>query len=246
VQHWEGNPVYLGPEVPKDAAIEAALQPWKEIIDEVGSVIVGEIKFQASGSGCYSRSCFMGDLQADAMAYSALSVETEENAWTYATIALTNPGGVRGTLSPGLVTYSNLVTTTPFGNTCDYMEVQGKFIKEALEFSVRNPSSLSVLQTSGLRITFNLTMPSYQRVTSLQVLCRLCDVPRYVDIEHETWYRVVVNNFLLINGDNFAMLRDNMINHRVGPVDADVLENYIRKNSPISLLSPRGRVTIVR
>ncbi|KAG5676388.1 hypothetical protein PVAND_006228 [Polypedilum vanderplanki] len=244
IQSWNGNPIFMGSNVAQDPEVLAAIQPWKQIIDMEGQKIVGSIKFTASSSGCYNGDCLMGNLQADAMAYSAFLEDDEEGAWTYATIAITNPGGVRGSLISGELSYSNLVTTTPFENTCDRAEVQGKHIREALEFSVRT-SSPSVLQTSGIQVVFNRTRPAYSRVQSLKVLCRLCDVPRYEDIEDETWYRVIINNFLFQNGDNFAMLRDNMRNHKVGDVDIDALKTYIERNSPITMLPPRGRVTFV-
>lgn len=244
IQEWEGNPHFLGPDVVQDPEVLSALEPWKEIVDKEGQRIVGSVKFRVSGSGCYSRDCLMGSLQADAMAYAAFDENIEEDAWTYAAIAITNPGGVRGSLEPGDLTYSNLITTTPFENTVDKMEVQGKFLKQALEFSARfdNPS---ILQTSGMRVVYNMTKPAYSRVHSVQVLCRLCEVPKYEDMEDETWYRVMLNNFLLQNGDNFAMIRDNMRNHEVGQVDIDVLTKYVETHSPIVMLPPYGRVTFV-
>lgn len=244
VQHFEGEPIFLRTEIEPDAAVIAAIQPWKEIIDISGKRVVGSLKVTASSMGCYSGECLMGTLQAESMLASVLN-DSDDEGWTYATMAITNPGGVRATLVSGVLTYSDLVTTTPFENTCDSMEVEGKYIKEALEFSVRYDSP-SILQVAGMRIVFDMTKPQYQRVVQLDVLCRLCDVPRYEPIQDNTWYRLVLNNFLKNNGDNFAMLRDNGINNKVGVVDIDALTDYVEKNSPITLLNPRGRITILR
>lgn len=244
VQYWEGEPIFLDSSVPQDPDVLEAIQPWKEIIDVSGKRVVGSMKIQGDGTGCYLKECMMGTLQAEAMLHSVLEDENDDDGWTYATIALTNPGGVRGTLANGELTYSDLVTTTPFENTCDSMELQGKYIREALEFSVRL-NSTSILQVAGIRIVFNMTKPAYQRAVSLEVLCRLCDVPRYDKLDDETWYRIVVNNFLLVNGENFAMIRDNGRNHKVGAVDIDALTNYIEKNSPIAVVTPVGRISFV-
>ena len=244
IQDWEGNPHYMGPDVIPDPEVLTALEPWKQTIDIEGDRIVGSIHFRAVGSGCYDADCLMGSLQADAMAYAAFDEEIEEGAWTFATIAITNPGGVRGSLEPGPLTYSNLVTTTPFENTIDKMEVQGKYIKQAFEFSARFASP-SILQTSGVRVVYNMTKPAYSRIHSLKVLCRICEVPRYEEIQDETWYRVMLNNFILQNGDNFAMLRDNMRNHQVGPVDIDTLAKYVEAKSPITIMPPYGRVSFI-
>lgn len=244
IQSWNGNPIFLSNDIQKDPAVEAALVPWRQIINEAGQKVVGKLKFSFSSSGCYQGECLMGSLQADAMAYSAFKYEIDDNSWTWGTIAITNAGGVRSSLAQGDVTYSDLVATTPFENTCDKLEVQGKYLREAFEHSVSG--SRAILQTAGIRVVFNMTQPSGQRVHSLKVLCRTCDVPRYEDIQNETWYRVVFNNFLLNNGDNFAMIRDNMRNHEVGDVDIDTLKSFVEKNSPIGLMQPRRRVLFVQ
>lgn len=243
IQNYDGNPVFLSTDVAKDPVVEAALIPWRTVIDEAGKRVIGQISFSASGSGCYNGECMMGSLQADAMAYSAFKFEKESNAWTYAPIAFTNPGGVRASLSAGTITYSDLVATTPFENTCDRAEIQGKYLREAFEHSVLG--GRFILQTSGVQVTFNMTQPNGQKIHSFKVLCRTCEIPRYENVEDETWYRVVLNNFLLVNGDNFDMIRDNMRNHQVGEVDIDALTYYVEKNSPISLLQPRRRVRFI-
>lgn len=240
---WSGNPVFLSNDVQKDPYVEEALVPWRQTIDEAGKKVIGKINFDISGSGCYNGECMMGSLQADAMAYTAFKYEKEDNSWTWATIAITNPGGVRSSLGAGLVTYSDLVATTPFENTCDRLEIQGKYLRETFEHSVFN--GRFILQTSGIEVTFNMSQPNNEKIHSLKVLCRTCDVPRYEEVEDETWYRVVLNNFLLVNGDNFASIRDNMINHAVGIVDIDSLAEYVEKHSPIALLQPRRRVRFI-
>lgn len=244
VQRYEGAPIFLSNDVVPDPDVVAAIQPWKEIVDLEGKEVVGSIKVTGSSSGCYNGECLMGTIQAEAMLQSVL--DSDDDGWAYATVAITNPGGVRGPLLAGELTYSDLVTTTPFENTIDTMELEGKYIKEALEFSVRFADSPSVLQIAGMKVVYDFTKPAYQRVKSLDILCRLCDVPRYEPVQENTWYRVAVNNFLLNNGDNFSMIRDNGRNHKVGDVDIDTLRAYVEKNSPITLMSPRGRTTILR
>lgn len=244
IQNWEGEPIYLSADVPQDPDVLEAMKPWRELVDASGKRVVGEFKFDVSGFGCYQGECLMGSLIADAMAYSVIDTENDDDGWTYATIAITNPGGIRAGLARGVATFSDLVTTTPFENTIDSMELQGKYIREALEFSVRYTSP-SILQTSGIKVVFDMSKPAYQRIVSLKVLCRLCDIPQYEEIDNEAWYGIVVNNFLLQNGDNFAMIRDNSLNHKVGGVDIDVLTAYVEKFSPITSISPLGRVTFV-
>lgn len=244
VRRYEGAPIFLSNDVVPDPAVMAAIQPWKEIVDVKGKEVVGSIKVTGSNSACYNGECLMGTIQAEAMLQSVL--DSDDAGWAYATVAITNPGGVRGPLLAGELTYSDLVTTTPFENTIDTMELEGKYIKEALEFSVRFADGPSVLQIAGMKVVYDFTKPAYQRVKSLDILCRMCDVPRYEPLQEDTWYRVAVNNFLLNNGDNFSMIRDNGRNHKVGDVDIDTLRAYIEKNSPITLVTPRARTTILK
>lgn len=91
VQYYEGAPHFLGANIIPDPEVEAAILPWKEIIDVSGKRVVGSIKVRASGSGCYQGECLMGTIQAEAMLQSVLNLESEDDGWTYATIALTNP-----------------------------------------------------------------------------------------------------------------------------------------------------------
>lgn len=69
-------------------------------------------------SNCYVGECAMGSLITDSFVNSQIK-DAEEGAWTYAALAITNPGGVRGPLKKGDLTFADLVTTTPFENTLD-------------------------------------------------------------------------------------------------------------------------------
>ena len=93
------------------------------------------------------------------------------------------------------------------------MEIEGKHIKSALEYGVRF-SSPSIMQISGMKVVYNMTAPINSKIVTLDVLCRVCDVPRYSPIDDNEWYRIVMPSFLAQNGDNFAMLRDNRRNHK--------------------------------
>ena len=60
----------------------------------------------------------MGSLITDSFVNSQIKF-AEPGAWTYSALAITNPGGVRGPLNKGDLTFADLVTTTPFENTLD-------------------------------------------------------------------------------------------------------------------------------
>lgn len=173
--------------------------------------------------------------------------KTDGEGWTGAAISLAVPGGVRAGLTAGEIFYGDLITTTPFENELHSIELQGKVILEALEFSVANPDSTLTLQVSGLKVVFDMTRDAYKRVTSLFALCRVCEnnIPRYEPIEAEKYYRVVVPSFLAGGGDGFTMIASGARNSIVGPLDIDALTSYVEKNSPLIMPAATGRITLV-
>ena len=94
------------------------------------------------------------------------------------------------------------------------MELQGKHLRAALEFSVVDKESLMLLQMSGLKVVYNLEHEVNNRIVSLHVLCRICEVPKYEPIDDEEWYRVVMSRYLANGGDNFLMIADNARNSK--------------------------------
>lgn len=122
------------------------------------------------------------------------------------------------------------------------VEIQGKWIKEALEFGFQTSS---VLQVSGLKVVFDRSNPIGNRIDSLHVLCRVCSVPKYSPINMEEWYRIVMPSFLGNGGDGFVMLRDHRRNHKVGLLDIDALVEYVENMSPIGVTGVKGRIRFI-
>lgn len=160
---------------------------------------------------------------------------------------MTVPGGIRAGLVKGDILYGDLVTTTPFGNVLHSIELQGKVIREAFEFSVSNENSLMLLQVSGLKVVYDMSKPVNSRVVSLYALCRVCEgnIPKYEPIDEEKFYRVVAPDFLARGGDGFEMIATGSRDTIVGPVDIDALTSYVEKFSPIGIPSLKSRITFV-
>lgn len=140
-----------------------------------------------------------------------------------------------------------MVTTTPFENLLHNIELQGKIIREALEFSVADEKSVMLLQMSGLKVVYDMERKPYDRIVSLDVLCRICvrDIPRYEPIDDEKFYRVSVPSFLAEGGDGFTMIGENARDTIYGPRDIDALSAYVEKNSPFSLPPLTGRISFL-
>lgn len=176
-----------------------------------------------------------------------MAIKPDNEGWTGAAISLAVPGGVRAGLTAGEIFYGDLITTTPFGNALHSVELQGKVILEALEFSVANPNSTITLQVSGLKVVFDMKKDVNKRVVSLFALCRVCEnnIPKYEPINDEKYYRVVMPSFLAGGGDGFTMIAAGARNPIVGPVDIDALTSYVERNSPLIMPAATGRIKFI-
>ena len=168
-----------------------------------------------------------------------------DEGWTGATIALASPGGIRTGLGIGDIVWGDLVTSTPFENILQSFELPGFAIRDALEYSVSNENSLILLQISGLKVVYNMSLPSYERIVSLKALCRVCDSPKYEEVEDDKYYRIVAPGFLGQGGDGFRAIGQNARNRIYGPVDIDALTNFVEKNSTFNIPPVMDRITFV-
>lgn len=150
-------------------------------------------------------------------------------------------------MTKGEIIFGDLFTTTPFENTLHSVELQGKYIREGLEFSMSGVGYLNLLQVSGLHVVFDMKREPHNRVVSLDVLCRICEgnIPKYGPIDDEKYYRVVMPSYLAEGGDGFAMFGEQSRNTIYGPRDVDALANYVERNSPLSKPPSAGRITFL-
>ncbi len=155
-----------------------------------------------------------------------------------ATIALTNPGGIRTDLRPrgpgGTVTYSDVYAVQPFGNTLVTLTLSGGQLKTLLEqqWNERSPDRPRILQPSrGFTYAWDATRPTGEHVIvdSMRLEGRA--------IDRTATYRVTVNDFLAGGGDGFRVLLEG-VDAVGGPLDVDALTEYMRVESQTTPLQP--------
>lgn len=246
-QAWEGNPIFMDTSIVPDPAIIEQMRPWKEVVDAIGEREIGSVKTTLYQRDCAFGECNIGSFVTDAFVHHFVDhpdYEEDDGSWSYGAIAMTNAGGIRTTLSPGIITYDDLFTTLPFQNTIDTFELQGRHLLEALEFSAAWYSFYNFLQFSGMKVVFNVTEPIDSRVVSVEILCRQCDIPRYEPLDVEQWYRIIMPSFIGAGGNGFVAFTHRR-NHRKGDkMDIDVVENYMKKLSPV-IQRKDGRITVL-
>ncbi len=215
--------MYVGTGYVEDQEILDAMQPYLEGADELLGQPIGEALVELTGSKGESRSqeTNLGNLITDAML-----------AKTGADIALMNGGGIRAGIAPGTITYRDVLTVQPFGNTLTVLDMTGAQIQEVLDLAATKVGSGGFLHVGGLGVTYNTKEGNAENVM--------------VDgepIDPEKTYKVVTNNFVAAGGDGYTMLKD-MPSYDTGYVDADALVEYIQT---LGNVDPKveGRITII-
>ncbi|RDI95385.1 bifunctional metallophosphatase/5'-nucleotidase [Meiothermus sp. QL-1] len=207
----------------KDPEMTALVNQARAIADPIANqpvarLAVEQIRREASPAG----ESALGNLIADAQL-----AATRDPAKGGAVVAFMNPGGIRADLPPNpspnrTVTYGDLFTVQPFGNTLVVMTLTGTQIRALLEqqFDNPEPGRNRILQVSqGFSYTWDARRPKGERVLSIRLNGQ--------ELLPDGRYRVTVNSFLAEGGDNFTVLREGT--ERVGgPLDLDALQAYLQ------------------
>ncbi|MDI1451179.1 bifunctional metallophosphatase/5'-nucleotidase [Polyangium sp. 6x1] len=166
---------------------------------------------------------------------------TKDPAQGGAQIALMNAGGVRanlpyaaaaGEVMDGIVTYKELFSVLPFGNSIVVMSLTGAQIEALLEQQFgtdRNGARFVYLlqPSSNLRYAYSASAAVGAKVDAASIL--IDGAP----IDLGTTYRVAVNSYNAAGGDGFSVLA--LGTDRLGgAIDLDALQAYFTAKSPIS------------
>jgi 5'-nucleotidase len=180
--------------------------------------VIGRLVTYAGRSRDPSGESRMGNLIADA-----------QRVVTGADAAFTNPGGVRGGLAAGAVTYAAVFRAQPFGGLLVTLTLTGGQIQELLKQQWCGASSRRVLAPSTtVRYTYSRSAanalvgkPCAGAVTPVRDL-RIHGAP----VDPARQYRVTVNSALSEGRDGFSVLRQGTA--RAASVrDTEALEQYL-------------------
>ena len=209
-----------------------------------------------------NRETNLGDFCADA--YRAVSG---------ADIALVNGGGIRADISAGEITYGDILSVHPYGNTLCVAKATGQEILDALEMASRSclpnaddgenavGENGGFLQVSGLRYTVDTSVESTvetdeqgnflscgdnRRVRDVMVLE---DDGSYTELAPDKVYTVASHNYLIKQGgDGLIMFMDNELTVDEGMIDYEILMTYLTDelNGTVGdeYALPQGRIEI--
>jgi 5'-nucleotidase len=176
------NPVpatFLGQPVVTDASLVAALEPAELRVRELQNRDLG-LKVPKTMSRSYEDESALGNLLADSM-----------RAVAKADVALLNPGGIRGDLKAGQLTYGGLYEVLPFDNAVSTVSMSGIQLEALMRaaFAARK----GVFQVSGLEVILG-RCPTGARLKSFALVGGK-------NIEAQKSYVVAMPDFLARGGD---------------------------------------------
>lgn len=238
--------VYAGPVDPFDETVSKLVNSYKDRVKTEFEKVVGETRVDLIRQPFDESN--LGNAVCDAF------LETSG-----AGIAFQNGGGIRADLLKGPVTMEGVYTVLPFDNVLVTMDLTGKQIMEVLEHSAA--MGQRVLQTAGLKITYDMGRPMGSRVIGVSVKTRseaasfkaippaerssqtdgqsrtatASSAPPagYEPLMPEKTYRVVTNDFLAAGGDGYKTFQNGR-NIVYGDNLRDAFVSYLREHSPIN------------
>ncbi|XP_063773036.1 5'-nucleotidase [Pseudophryne corroboree] len=236
VLHSSGNPILLESSIPEDPGLLAEVNKWKQQLLSFSAQEIGKTLVFLNGSSleCRFRECNLGNLICDAMISNNIR-NPDEVVWNHVSLCIINGGGIRASIdersSNGSITTEDLISVLPFGGTFDLIEVNGSTLKKAFEHSVHRygASTGEFLQVGGIKVVYNTDKDPGQRVVRLEVICTKCRVPKYVPVQMDEVYKVVLPDYIAKGGDGFSMLKNERLRHDSGDLDVAVVGNYINK-----------------
>jgi 5'-nucleotidase len=231
-------------DVTQDAAVNALIAKYNAIAAPLANRVIGSITTDITRAANSAGESALGDVIADGQLDA-----TNDPGFGDAVVAFMNPGGIRADLTfvgsaagegDGNVTYGEMFTVQPFGNSMVTLTLTGTQIERLLEeqFAGCTLATARILQVSaGFTYTWSTSGPVCDKVNAATIM--LNGVP----INPASSYRVTVNSFLADGGDSFPILVQGT-DRLGGAVDTDAFEAYFATHSPVPP-GPQNRITVV-
>jgi len=199
---------YVGEPVEQDPKVLAAMDYFAKLGDEKLNEVLGKTEIYLNGerADVRSKATNLANLITDAMIWK-----------TDADLALQNGGGIRASIEAGDISYRDILTVLPFGNTVYVLNLSGAEIMNLLEYAVSvSPGEGAYPQFAGVRFFYE--NGEIKDVT-------IDGEP----LESDKTYRLVTNNYLASGGDGYDILAEKGdAGYDTGFVLADVVKDYIK------------------
>jgi 5'-nucleotidase len=220
-----GNFLVAPDRYPADARMAAFVAATATRVQAKAGRPVGTLAGEFSPLANPAGESALGRILADAQ----LAATREESG---AQVAFMNPGGIRAPLSSKrpdhVLTYGDTFAVQPFGNNLVTMTLTGAQVVQALEqqWPAEAGARARILAVSdGFSYAWRASGPQGSRVVPGSVT--LAGKP----LDPLAPYRVTVNAFLALGGDNFTVFSQG-VEVSGGPIDLDALEAWLSLPAP--------------
>jgi 5'-nucleotidase len=204
---WADRPPGSNPNRRVEKLVEAATKAVAPIeARKIGTAAVALTRAESpSGESVF------GNLVADAQ---RAAVGTE--------LAFMNRDGIRADIDAGELTWGELVSAQPFGNTVMKLTMTGEQILRLLEQQWSGPHAEQpyLLRASGLRYTYDLRRPPFRRVVDTTTDDGL-------PLDPKRRYSVAANDFIVGGGDFFSVFAE-APDATPAILDVEALEKYVQ------------------
>ncbi|MYD51214.1 MAG: bifunctional metallophosphatase/5'-nucleotidase [Dehalococcoidia bacterium] len=226
--------------VTPDPALTALIDRYDALSAPRANTVIGSITTDISRQQNAAGESALGDVIADAQLEATRAPDTGG-----AVVAFMNEGGIResilfessGPESDGELTYGEVFSVQPFGNSLVTLSLTGAQIDALLEaqFSDSADDSDEILQVSrGFSYTWDAARPVGARVDPSTITIN------GIPVDPDATYRVTVNSFLADGGDGFTVLKEGT-ERTGGEIDLDALVAYFSTASPVAP-GPQDRI----
>ncbi|HLE88768.1 MAG TPA: bifunctional metallophosphatase/5'-nucleotidase [Candidatus Limnocylindria bacterium] len=244
-------------DVPLDQRITDLIAHYNAFAAPIANRVVGHITADLTLTNDDSKEQAMGNVIADAQ-----QAATAPLAFGGAVAAFMNAGGVR---SPGLVyasspagegdgvvTYGEVFTAQPFGNSLVTMTLTGTQIDRFLEeqfCGVNSPLNGGfakvALPSTGFHYTWDASEAGAANCDAANAVDPSLITIGGVALDLGASYRITVNSFMADGGDGFTVLKQGT-NRLGGAVDTDALEAWFAVHEPAGISPPAlDRIDVV-
>ncbi|WP_367355945.1 5'-nucleotidase C-terminal domain-containing protein [Mesotoga sp.] len=211
----------IAEEIEPDFAVATVLDYFKKAGGEALNTVVGEttIKLEGDRGVVRAQDTNLGYLICDAMVWKS-----------GADLAITNSGGIRASINAGPITYRDILTVLPFGNTLYVVDVPGTALRDLLQYTATREAGQGAMpQVSG--VTYVIENGEAKDI-----------LVNGAPIDDNRVYKVATNNYLASGGDGYAVLAG-LSGYDTGFVLADVVVEFVGEISPITGYQDSGRIT---
>jgi 5'-nucleotidase len=203
---WADRPPGSNPNWRVEKLVEAATKATAPIeARKIGTAAVALTRVETpSGESVF------GNLVADA-----------QRAMTGTEIAFMNRDGIRADIDAGELTWGEIRSAQPFGNTVMKLTLTGEQILRLLEQQWSGPHADRpyLLRPSGLRYTYDLRRPPFRRVVDAETADGL-------PLDPKRKYSVAANDFIVGGGDFFTVFTE-APDAAPAMLDIEALEQYV-------------------